>query len=117
MNAGEQFCSNPHCALRGQKGQGNIRLHDPKRQRYRCRSCGVSFTQRTGTVLEGLRTEASLVMTVVTLLAWGCPVQAIVAAYGFDERTIADWRDRAGQHCQKVHQALIQTAQLDLQHV
>ncbi len=56
-------------------------------------------------------------MTVVTLLAWGCPVQAIVAAYGFDERTIADWRDRAGQHCQKVHQALIQTAQLDLQHV
>jgi hypothetical protein len=28
---------------------------------------------------------------VVTLLAHGCPVQAIVAAFGFDERTVADW--------------------------
>ncbi len=117
MNASEQYCSNPYCALRGEKGQGNIRLHDLKRQRYRCRNCKVTFTERTGTVLEGLRTEASLVMLVLTLLAWGCPVQAIVAAYGFDERTIAEWRERAGQHCQKVHQALIQVGQLDLQHV
>ena len=34
----------------------------------------------------------------------GCPIQAIVHAFGLDERTLADWRDRAGVHCQKVHQ-------------
>jgi len=30
------------------------------------------------------------VVLVVTLLAHGCPVQAIVAAFGFDERTVAE---------------------------
>ena len=35
-------------------------------------------------------------VTVVTLLAHGCPVQAIVAAFGFDERTVADWWARVG---------------------
>lgn len=34
-----------------------------------------------------------------------------------DERTVATWRDRAGQQCQKVHQAVIEQGQLDLIHV
>ncbi|MDQ6602257.1 MAG: hypothetical protein M3176_06975 [Chloroflexota bacterium] len=38
----------------------------------------------------------ALVVTVVTLLAWGCPVQTIVAAFGLDERTVADWPRRTG---------------------
>jgi IS1 family transposase len=41
---------------------------------------------------------------VLTLLAHGCPLQAIVAAFGFDERTVADWLSRAGAHCQAVHE-------------
>lgn len=56
-------------------------------------------------------------MIVVTLLTYGCPVQAIVHAFGLDERTVADWRDRAGVHCQKVHQAIVEQGQLDLIHV
>ncbi len=68
-------------------------------------------------MFEGLRTSAELVVIVVTLLAYGCPVQAIVHAYGLDERTVASWRDRAGQQCQKVHQALIEQGQLDVVHV
>ena len=56
-------------------------------------------------------------MTVVTLLAYGCPIQAIVQAFGLDERTVASWRDRAGKHCQQVHQAVVQQGQLDLVHV
>jgi transposase-like protein len=44
-----------------------------------------------------------VIVIVVTLLAYGCPVQAIVKAFGLDERTVASWRDRAGTHCQRVH--------------
>jgi hypothetical protein len=55
-----------------------------------------------------------LVVIVVTLLAFGCPVQAIVQAYGVDERTVASWRDRAGKQCQRVHQAIVEQGQLDL---
>jgi len=98
-------------------GQGNITVHDRKRQRYRCRSCGRTFSARRGTMFEGLRTATQLVVIVVTLLAYGCPVQAIVQAYGLDERTVASWRDRAGQQCQRVHQALIEQRQLDVVHV
>jgi IS1 family transposase len=53
---------------------------------------------------------------VVTLLAFGCPLPAIVGAFALDERTIAAWQRRAGEHCQAVHAALIQTPQ-DLGHV
>jgi hypothetical protein len=44
-------------------------------------------------------------------------VQAIVQAFGLDERTVAHWRDRAGQQCQKVHEAIVEQSQLDLVHV
>jgi len=68
-------------------------------------------------MLEGLRKPTELIVTVVILLAYGCPIQAIVHAYGLDERTVANWRDRAGRHCQKVRQAVVEQANLDLVHV
>lgn len=68
-------------------------------------------------MLEGLRKPTELIMIVVSLLTYGCPIQAIVHAFGLDERTVAAWRDRAGAHCQKVHEAIIEHARLDLIHV
>jgi transposase-like protein/IS1 family transposase len=117
MEPSEQFCPNLACCARGQKGVGNIAIHDRKRQRYRCKMCKQTFSARRGTMFEGLRTSAELVVIVVTLLAFGCPVQAIVRAYGLDERTVASWRDRAGKQCQRVHQAIVEQGQLDLVHV
>lgn len=68
-------------------------------------------------MFEGLRTPTDVVVIVITLLAFGCPVQAIVRAYGLDERTVAAWRDRAGKQCQRVHQGIVEQGQLDLIHV
>ncbi len=68
-------------------------------------------------MFEGLRKPVDLIVVVVTLLTYGCPIQAIVHAFGLDERTVADWRDRAGIHCQKVHQEIVEQGQLDLMHV
>jgi hypothetical protein len=68
-------------------------------------------------MFEGLRKPMELIVIVVTLLSYGCPIQAIVHAFGRDERTVAKWRDRAGVHCQKVHQHLVEQGQLDLMHV
>jgi hypothetical protein len=58
--------------------------------------------------LYRLRTSAETVMLVVTLLAHGCPVQAIVAACGFDERTVAAWWARSGRQGQTVHESLVE---------
>jgi hypothetical protein len=54
---------------------------------------------------------------VITLLCHGCPTQAIVAAFGLDERTVARWFAEAGRHCQRVHEHLVEQGQVDLQHV
>src|SRR5919201_4278526 len=102
------FCPNPHCHTRGQTGQGNIGIHSQKEQRFICHACRKTFSARTGTVIYRLRTSAKTVVLVVTLLAHGCPVQAIVAAFGFDERTVAAWWARSGRQGQTVHEYLVE---------
>ncbi|WP_345462304.1 hypothetical protein [Deinococcus carri] len=51
---------------------------------------------------------------VLTLLLFGCPVPAIVMAFKIDERTLADWLDKAGEHAQRVQEHLVCQGQLDL---
>src|SRR2546421_9567854 len=114
MDTLKPFCPNEACSARGQIGAGNITIPDRQRQRYRCKNCKQTFSARRGTMLEGLRKPMELIVIVVTLLSDGCPLQAIVHAFGLDERTVADWRDRAGIHCQKVHQEIVEQGQLDL---
>lgn len=116
-NAQEVFCPNLECEARGQCGVGNIVSHGRKRQRYKCKRCRKSFSGRQGSLFAGLRSDSTLVVIVITLLVYGCPVQAIVQAYGLDERTVADWRDRAGRHCERVHQAVVEQEGLALEHV
>ena len=92
MDPQTQFCPNEACAARGQVGQGNIRVHSWLEHRYRCRTCRQTFAATTGTPFYRLHTAAQTVTLVVTLLAHGCPLQAIVAAFGYDERTVAAWQ-------------------------
>jgi IS1 family transposase len=70
--------------------------------------CHKTFTATKGTVFYRLRTSAETVALVVTLLAHGCPLQAIVAAFGFDERTVAAWWARAGEQGQAVQEYLVE---------
>jgi transposase-like protein len=98
------FCHNPACPARGQVGKGNIGVHSPKDGRYICHVCHTTFAATKGTAFYRLRKSKELVVIVVTLLAHGCPVQAIVAAFGLDERTVLRWNDRSGRHCERVHQ-------------
>jgi transposase-like protein len=117
MDPHTQFCPNPDCPARGQRDQGNIHVHSQTERRYRCSTCGRTFAATTGTPFFRLKHSAALVTTVLTLLCHGCPLQAIVAAFGLDERTVAGWQVRAGQHCQRLHAHLIEQGQLDLGHV
>jgi transposase-like protein len=88
-DAYQLFCPNVDCSARGKVGANNLISHGKKRERYKCKTCGKTFGARQGTMFAGLRKSEELIMIVVTLLAYGCPPQAIVHALGLDERTVA----------------------------
>jgi transposase-like protein len=108
MDSQMAFCPNPDCPARGRSGEGNIGVHSQKERRYRCRVCGKTFAARQGTTLYRLRTAEKTIAIVLTLLAHGCPLQAVVVAFGFDERTVQDWQVRAGAQCQRVQTYLVE---------
>jgi transposase-like protein len=117
MNPQEIFCPNIDCPARGQIGKSNIRVHSQAEKRCICDVCKQTFTSTKGTIFYRLRTDAQTVMIVVTLLAWGCPLKAVVKAFGFHEKTVKEWWRRSGEHCRVVHEYVIGGSQLDLQQV
>jgi transposase-like protein len=112
MNPQEQFCRNTACPASGKIGQGNIVGHG--KGRCKCKVCGKTFSETAGTALYGLKTPYEVVTLVMALLAYGCPVQAIVMAFNVDERTVRSWLRRAGEHCQAVHEHLMADNAVDL---
>ena len=108
MDPTTTFCPNMACPARGQTGQGNIGIHSRKDRRFICTQCRKTFAATYGTVFYRLRTAGDLVALILTLLAHGCPVQAIVVAFGFDERTAAAWGARAGRQGQAVQEHLVE---------
>jgi len=79
MDPGRQFCHNPACLACGRVGEGHIAIHSRKEQSFRCKRCGRTFGASRDTALDRLHHPAALVVAVVTLLAHGCPLQAIAA--------------------------------------
>lgn len=111
------FCADPDCPDRGKADKGNIKAHSKKERRFRCTTCNKTFAASKGTPLYRLHKDATLLVCVVTLLAHGCPLPAVVAAFGLDERTAASWRDKAGSHAEAVHRHHLEAKGLDLGHV
>ena len=114
MNSATLFCPNIDCPARGVVGKGNIGLQSREPERYICHICQRTFSASKGTLFYRLRTDPQTVLRVVALMVYGCPVQAIVHAFGLDERTIRDWWERAGLHCQAFHEHLVEHNQIDL---
>lgn len=114
MDPHSVFCPHPDCPDKGQCEGGNIGIHSQKEQRYRCTTCGKTFAATTGTPFYRLRHAASLVTIVLTLLCHGGPPQAIVAAFGLDERTVMAWLHRGGAHGERVQTYLVQAGHVEV---
>ena len=102
-------CPNPAC-----NATGRIGIHSHTQRRYKCHACGKTFAETVGTPLYGLKTSLWVVRIVLTLLAFGCPIPAIVAAFGLNERTITAWQQKAGHHAKQVQDAVVCQGQVDL---
>jgi transposase-like protein len=116
MNPQAQFCPNKDCRARGRARAENSVIHSQKEKRYRCKTCGKTFSETTGSDVW-VKKDLALFVIVVTLLAYGCPVQAIVMAFGLDDETVRAWLKKAGQHCQGVHEHYMEQSSLELEQV
>jgi hypothetical protein len=63
------------------------------------------------------KTPVDILVLVVTLLAHGCPVRALVAAFGLKAETVRTWAAEAGVHGAQVHRHLVLGACWSLLHV
>ncbi len=109
MRPEEAVCPNSACGANGRIG-----VHSHKERRYICHDCRRTFADTTGTLLYRLKQPLGLVLLVLTLLAYGCPIGALVAAFGVDERTIAAWQHKAGQHAKRVQEQLVCQGTIDV---
>jgi len=77
------------------------------KRRYRCRACRRTCAATTNTPLYRLHHPAATMTLVLTLLIHGCPIPAIVAACGLDERTVRAWLHKAGAHAALLHDQMV----------
>lgn len=109
MRPEQVVCPNSECGATGRIG-----VHSHKERRYICHGCKRTFAGTTGTLLYRLKQPLDLVLLVLTLLAYGCPIGALTAAFGLDERTIASWQAKAGQHAKRVQEQLVCHGTIDV---
>jgi len=101
-------CPNSECGA-----SERIGVHSHQERRYISHACDKTFAETVGTPLYRLKHPAWLVVVVLALLACGCPIPAIVFAFGLDERTVADWQHKAGQHAKAIQEQLICQGQVE----
>jgi hypothetical protein len=78
--------------------------------------CGKTFVATKGTPFYRAHKDTAVIAVVITLLAYGCPQAAIVAAFAWDARTVARYAMQAGPHGQAVHEHWVEQPR-DLGHV
>jgi transposase-like protein len=101
-----ELCICPHC----QEGE-RLGVHQRAEGLLICHACQKTFAWSHGTAFAGAKFPLWVIVLVLTLVGHGCPVSAIVAAFGLDERTVAAWRAKAGKHAQRVHAEVVLSGQ------
>jgi transposase-like protein len=102
-------CPNSACGANDRIG-----IHSLVERRYMCHTCGKTFAETRGAPLYGLKRPLWMVVLVLALLAGGCPIPAIVFAFGLDERTVADWQRKAGAHAKAIQEQIVCQGQVDV---
>ena len=111
MDPSKEFCPNPDCPAKGQVGKGNIVVHSKKEKRYKCNECKKTFSETKGTIFYRVRKDHQFITIVTALLSSGCPPQAVVFAFGWDERTVMKLQQSSGKHCEEVQKHLVEKPQ------
>jgi transposase-like protein len=107
------FCPNEVCPdygkVQSEQQHNIIRFGRSKagRQRYRCKTCGKTFTETKGTIFYRRRTSEKEIVDTLALIAEGNRINSLVRAKGHKEDTIIDWIREAGNHAEAIEEVLL----------
>jgi len=108
-----EFCPNEACLDYGKlqnDQQQNLNKFGKTRkgvQRFRCQTCGRTFTATTGTIFFRKRTPEHEILETLALLAEGSRISSLSRAKGFKEDTILAWLRQAAQHAAALEEVLM----------
>jgi transposase-like protein len=112
------FCPNGSCSDYGKRQseqQHNIiRFGKTKagRQRFRCQTCGQTFTETKGTIFYRRRTSEEDILRALACIAEGNRMSSTARITEHKEDTIGDWLREAAQHAEGIEEVLMADYQL-----
>ena len=113
------FCPNMVCDDHGKQqdeGQKNIIKYGKTkagRQRFRCKSCGETFTETKGTMFYRRRTPADKIIETLAFVAEGSRVSSLSRVKGHKEDTILAWLRGAAEHAETIEEELLAKYQME----
>jgi len=110
-----EFCPNPDCECYGDvESKSIIRYGKTKkgRQRYQCKSCQKTFSERKGTMFYNRKTDEKDILECLALLAEGTRVSSLSRAKGFKEDTILSFLREAADHAEQIEAILLNDYQI-----
>jgi transposase-like protein len=114
------FCPNEDCPdygkLQKEHEKSNITKYGKTkagRQRYRCNTCGRTFTETKGTIFYRKRTDHEEILETLALIAEGSRQSSLARVKGHKEDTIAAWLREAAEHIEEIEACLMAEYRLD----
>lgn len=109
------FCLNEQCEDYQKVGHGNMMKYgktDTGVQRYRCKTCGKSFTETKGTMFYRLRHSEEEVVECMAMVGDRSSLAAIHRIKGIKEETVINWLDRAASHVEQFEEGIVRKHKL-----
>ncbi len=83
------------------------------RQRYKCKTCEHTFTERKGTIFYRKRTKEKEIIEALAWIAEGARISSIARVKGHKEDTILSWIREAKEHAEAIEEVLLTDYKLE----
>ena len=83
------------------------------RQRFRCKTCGDTFTETKGTIFYRRRTPEDEIIETLAFVAEGSRISSLTRVKGYKEDTILAWIRDAAEHAGAVEEVLLAKYQIE----